>query len=54
MIKNTKLKVKVIYSQFTQRIGQLYQQGQSVEEIAKDRQLDALAQQFEKYPLYGE
>jgi len=45
-------KVRAIVSQFTERVGQLYKQGLSVNEIVNDEKLAALAQQFEKYSVY--
>ncbi len=45
-------KLKTIINQFTLRVEQLYQKGQSVNEIANDRSLDKLAQQFEKQATY--
>jgi len=44
--------LKTIINQFTQRVEQLYQKGQSVNEIANDPSLDKLAQQFEKQATY--
>ena len=45
-------KLKTIINQFIQRVEELYQKGQSVNEIANDRSLDKLAQQFEKQATY--
>jgi hypothetical protein len=45
-------KIQTMINQFTQRVKELYHQGQSVDDIAKDSSLGELAKQFEKKVTY--